>query len=527
MNRFKRIVIFSLVLALTVCNGLTASAYESNVSREELHEVAEKTIDHYQKLFSKYEYAGVQDWPSVGLFGFGEDVAGLEWTTEDGKNGLYWREQQILSGNGVRPQVNTDYQRTTIGICAAGGNPTDFGGLDFIGIIKGTQLSNGKFADSAFDNHTGEPVGEDLINAHIFGIIALHCAGEPIPNRDGAYDWLVAQQHPDGGFTYDVKYFEDPEDYYLVDSDVDMTAAGLMALGIMGCDDSDPHVQEALAFLHDVQRDDGGFYSWGAPNPESCSWVIKGLCSIGQDPMGEEWTLENGCNPLTAMLKFHLDDGQFTHVLQKSAGYKVTANGMSTEQALYGMASAYNNKSVYDMIHDKYRTIVEERLFDDYKSGDYAFDETMDLVYDYVLSGYPDKTFKPGNPVTRAEFAKFLVKGLDCGIEDELASDRFSDLNSGHWADECIGVCAQKGWVNGVSDTEYAPNDKITGEQLMAMLVRAVGMEEEAREAMGEGEGWSYGYLIVAEENGLLYPEFEAKEDATRADCVHSLSKLR
>lgn len=43
------------------------------------------------------------------------------------------------------------------------------------------------------DNQTGLPVGEDLVNAHIFGIIALYVAGEPIPNKDKCVEWLEKQ----------------------------------------------------------------------------------------------------------------------------------------------------------------------------------------------------------------------------------------------------------------------------------------------------------------------------------------------
>lgn len=519
---------FNLALALFtiifIFNSFATSIYAetSKLTREELYKKAQKTIDYYYNNYKENEFEGILDWPALGLFGFKEDVSGEKWTTKDGKNGVYWREQQVKEGSGLRKSANTDYQRTIIGVCSAGKDPRNFGVLNLVEIEKNTMLFSGKFADSVEDNKTKKPVGEDLINAHIFGIISLYCAGEPIPDKDKALKWLEKQQHPDGGYTYDVKYFEDPEDYALIDSDIDMTAAALMAFGILGEDESNPVVQKALNFLHERQIDDGGFESWGSVNPESCSWVILALTSIGQDPMGEQWTTKDGNNPTTALLKFQLKDGSFTHVLSEYGNYRVSSNAMSTEQSLYGMASAYNNKSVFKMLHEKYRPQAEKSLFSDYKPEDFAFKETMDLVYDYTLSGYPDGTFKPNKSVTRSEFPQYLVNVLGLKGEAQGSKD-FPDTN---WADECIKICADKGYITGTANDTNSPDENITGEQLMVILIRAAGLEEKAKAMNEEGKEWSYGYLKLAKEMGFIYEGFKPKEAVNRVQCAWGLVRL-
>lgn len=529
-KRLLRVFSFILLCFMTIsCIFLSpAEAVESNVTREELYQAAQKTIDYYYNQYKDNEFQGILDWPALGLFGLGEDVSGAKWTV-NGKNGAYWREEEVRQGIKLSKIKNTDFQRTIIGICAAGKDPRNFGGIDLVEILKNTMLPNGHFADSVADRKTGKPVGNDLINAHCFGVIAMHCAGEPIPNRDKCLEWLIDKQLPDGGFTWDVKSFSDPEDYQKVESEVDMTAAALMTFAILGLDENHPVVIDALDFLKKKQSDDGGFYSWGNENPESCSWVIQALTMLGQDPMGEAWTKPSGGNPVSAMLKFQLEDGSFTHVFDENDDLPIYENGMSTEQALYGMADAYNKIGVYDLLNNKYRSEAEKNLFSDFKPGQFGFSATMDLVYDYVLNGYADGTFKSEKPVTRAEFAKFLVYGLK--LTDELMEGEeeniFTDVSSNHWAKGCIYVCADKGYVRGTTNSSFAPSKNITGEELMTMLVRGAGLEEEAKKLQKDDKDWSYGYLKIAEEKGFLYEAFEAKKPASRAQCAWSLVKLR
>ncbi|WP_347489016.1 prenyltransferase/squalene oxidase repeat-containing protein [Desulfoscipio sp. XC116] len=357
-------LLLATLLSLLMITGLglsSAAAAQPEISREDVHRAAQKTINYYHDTYKDSEFHGILDWPALGLFGFGEDISGSKWTV-NGKNGAYWREDEVRQGIQLNKIKNTDYQRTIIGVCAAGKDPYNFGGINLVETVRNSMLPNGHFADSIADQKTGLPVGDDLINAHCFGVIALHCAGMPIPNQDKCLEWLVGKQLPNGGFNWDVKHFDNPEDYQLVDGDADMTAAALMAMSILGADESNPAVARALAFLKEEQLDDGGFHSWGTANPESCAWVIQALTLLGQDPMGEAWTKPSGGNPVSALLKFQLENGSFAHVLAEEDMLPVYDNAMSTEQALYAMADAYNQKSAYDMLHEKYRPMAEKYL---------------------------------------------------------------------------------------------------------------------------------------------------------------------
>lgn len=92
-----------------------------------------------------------------------------------------------------------------------------------------------------------------------------------------------------------------------------------------------------------------------------------------------------------------------------------------------------------------------------------------------VITGRADGTFAPAQNITRAEFAVMLVRFA--GITGEQGGEEtFSDI-SGHWAESAIRAAAAQGWVKGMSDGTFRPDDSITRAEAMAMLCRMLGCE--------------------------------------------------
>ncbi|NUU64160.1 Ig-like domain-containing protein [Paenibacillus agri] len=89
-----------------------------------------------------------------------------------------------------------------------------------------------------------------------------------------------------------------------------------------------------------------------------------------------------------------------------------------------------------------------------------------------IVSGYPDGSFKPEREMTRAEFAALIVKALKLK-EDNGPS--FQDMN-GHWADAMVRTAAKAGIIEGVSASSFAPELKITREQMAVIIARALNM---------------------------------------------------
>jgi len=120
-----------------------------------------------------------------------------------------------------------------------------------------------------------------------------------------------------------------------------------------------------------------------------------------------------------------------------------------------------------------------------------------------VLTGYPDGSFKPENTITRAEFAAVAVraKGLANAAEASKGLPTgFTDVPTSHWASGIVGTAAKTGVVNGIGNGLFAPEAPVKYEEAITMLVRALGYEAAAQTK----GGYPYGYLIVANEIGLL-----------------------
>lgn len=120
-----------------------------------------------------------------------------------------------------------------------------------------------------------------------------------------------------------------------------------------------------------------------------------------------------------------------------------------------------------------------------------------------ILKGYPDGSFKPEGQITRAEFAAVAVraKGLDSAATAAKGlATGFTDVPTAHWASGYVGTAGRLGIINGVGGGLFAPEAPVKYEEAVTMIVRALGYEVAAQ-AKG---GYPYGYLIVANEVGLL-----------------------
>ena len=122
-----------------------------------------------------------------------------------------------------------------------------------------------------------------------------------------------------------------------------------------------------------------------------------------------------------------------------------------------------------------------------------------------VLAGYTDGSFGAKDTLTRAQAAK-IIAYLDLGQEaaDALVGTGavFSDVAANNWAAGFIEYCAQAGYVAGVGDGKFAPNEKVTGLQFAKMLLCVLGYNASI-ESM-TGADWSISVAKLAAKNDLF-----------------------
>jgi len=92
------------------------------------------------------------------------------------------------------------------------------------------------------------------------------------------------------------------------------------------------------------------------------------------------------------------------------------------------------------------------------------------LANKLIVEGTGAGKFEPNRDVTRAEFAAMIVRAL--GLEATEKAP-FSDVADSAWYAEAVAAAAEYGIVNGYTDGTFRPNNKITRQELAAMVVRA------------------------------------------------------
>lgn len=222
----------------------------------------------------------------------------------------------------------TEYSRIILGWTAAGKNPEDVGGYNFL-----ERLSD------------MENVCRQGINGPIWALIAFDCGDYEIPqnkeaavqtSRQALVQYLIDEQLADGGWTLSGEA-----------ADVDLTAMALTALApyekqdkTLSAQVSDSSlkqvhtaVEKALECLSELQNENGGFESWGSENAESVSQVITALSALGIDARKDERFVKPSGDPIQALLTFQQADGGFSHTEDGET------NGMASEQAAYALAA--------------------------------------------------------------------------------------------------------------------------------------------------------------------------------------------
>lgn len=91
-----------------------------------------------------------------------------------------------------------------------------------------------------------------------------------------------------------------------------------------------------------------------------------------------------------------------------------------------------------------------------------------------VIDGTGSGKFSPDRDITRAEFAAIVVRGL--GLKPERGATPFPDVRTTDWYNGVVNTAHAYGLVSGFADGTFRPNDKITREQAMVILAKAMNI---------------------------------------------------
>ena len=108
--------------------------------------------------------------------------------------------------------------------------------------------------------------------------------------------------------------------------------------------------------------------------------------------------------------------------------------------------------------------------FSDVTESDWFYDAVTYAYENGLMDRVGMGLFAPNSETTRAQLVTILHRLA--GQPAPSGDSGFSDVETGTWYTDAVAWAAQNGIVNGVSDTQFAPGDDITREQLAVILYR-------------------------------------------------------
>lgn len=158
-----------------------------------------------------------------------------------------------------------------------------------------------------------------------------------------------------------------------------------------------------------------------------------------------------------------------------------------------------------------------------------------DLAQRRFIKGFPDGTFRPNTPMTRAEFATQLSRLFVLSAQTAPALG-YTDVDPSHWAIHHIQSAIDRGFLTGYPDQTFRPEENITRLQVMLALANGLNLQSSSSPDRvlqdyldaDQVPPWARTALITTLEANLMvnYPNpkrLEPNRDATRAEVVAML----
>ena len=173
-----------------------------------------------------------------------------------------------------------------------------------------------------------------------------------------------------------------------------------------------------------------------------------------------------------------------------------------------------------------------QTTFSDIASDNWASPFIQALASRNIISGFPDGTFRPNDPVTRAQYAAIVLKAFPNAPRVNNPVN-FSDVPSNYWAAQAIQNAYATGFLAGFPGGTFRPNDNIPRAQALVSLSN--GLKFTATQPVDSVlqvftdassiPGYARNSIAAATERRLVvnYPDvslLNPNQTATRADVA-------
>ena len=143
-------------------------------------------------------------------------------------------------------------------------------------------------------------------------------------------------------------------------------------------------------------------------------------------------------------------------------------------QADKNMTRAEVAQMFYALLLDKNVTITKS--FSDVPTDAWYAKAVNTLSSLGMLGGYPDGTFRPDAPITRAEFAAIA---LAFAYDPASASCSYTDVSANAWYYTYVAQATTYGWIGGYPDGSFRPNNSITRAEVAVIVNNMLGRDAD------------------------------------------------
>lgn len=175
--------------------------------------------------------------------------------------------------------------------------------------------------------------------------------------------------------------------------------------------------------------------------------------------------------------------------------------------------------------------IVQATTFPDIQ-GNWAQAFIEALAARGIIQGFPDGTFRPNAPVTRAQFAAMIRQAFDQPLERQ--GTQFADIPANFWALDAIQEAYRMGFLEGYPNNIFLPDQNIPRVQVLVALVSGLDLSAPAQSTAilnqifqdaAQIPGWAQNSIAAATVNQMVvnYPNvafLNPNQTATRADVA-------
>ncbi len=168
----------------------------------------------------------------------------------------------------------------------------------------------------------------------------------------------------------------------------------------------------------------------------------------------------------------------------------------------------------------------------------WASDFIAALATQGVVGGFSDGTFQPDATMTRAQYAALLARSFDLERMAKQPAASFTDVPAHLWAADAIQNACRARFLTGFPDRTFRPNENISRLQVIVSLVNGLGLAERGTEILqvledrDELPEWAKKPVAAALAHQMLvnYPNrwrLNPNQDATRAEVTAMLYQQR